>query len=68
MDDRVVTCRYLKSYNTQCTAEAVAADAEIILCSRHLAAAQRAIHAAYSRVGAQGASRPASGGTRRRTA
>lgn len=47
MPDRIVTCRYLKAYNTQCTAEAVAPDAELLLCARHLAAAQRLIHEAF---------------------
>lgn len=41
MPGRVVTCRYLKAYNTQCTAEAVDAGADIMLCARHLAEAMR---------------------------
>ena len=50
MSERVVTCRYLKAYNTQCTAEAVDPSAEVLLCVRHLAEAQRLIHAAFQRV------------------
>ena len=49
MSERIVTCRYLKAYNTQCTAEAVDPSAELLLCARHLAEAQRLIHAAFQR-------------------
>ena len=49
MPERVVTCRVLKAYNTQCTAEAVDPNAELLICARHLAEAQRLIHAAFQR-------------------
>lgn len=45
-EPRRVTCRYLRGHgNTEvrCTAEAVDEDAEIELCTRHLAAAWRII-------------------------
>lgn len=49
MPERIVTCRVLKAYNTQCTGEAVDPDAELKICARHLAEAQRLIHAAFQR-------------------
>lgn len=36
---RLVTCRYLNRHADQCTGEAVQPDAEVLLCTRHLAAA-----------------------------
>lgn len=59
MADRIVTCRYLKAYETQCTGEAVDPTAEVLLCARHLAAAQRLIDTAFRRAGLPGAPRPA---------
>ncbi|MET9876553.1 hypothetical protein ABZZ36_18290 [Actinacidiphila glaucinigra] len=49
MTAQYVTCRVLSGRGNQCTAEAVDAEAELKICSRHLAEAQRLIHAAYSR-------------------
>ncbi|MFD9211615.1 hypothetical protein ACFVY9_00565 [Streptomyces sp. NPDC059544] len=49
MADRIVTCRYLKAYNTQCTAEAIDPDGEVLLCIRHYAAAVRTVEAAQRR-------------------
>jgi hypothetical protein len=45
---RKTTCRYLKAFGHQCTGEAVDPDAEILLCVRHLAEAQRLIASALS--------------------
>lgn len=49
MTAQYVTCRVLSGRGNQCTAEAVDPEAELKICSRHLAEAQRLIHAAYSR-------------------
>ncbi|WP_165906273.1 hypothetical protein [Streptomyces sp. Z26] len=49
MTERRITCRYLKAYDTQCTAEAVDPGGEVLLCIRHLAAAQRLVGAAVAR-------------------
>lgn len=43
------TCRVLNRHGNQCTAEAVDPTAELLICTRHLAAAQRLIHEAYRR-------------------
>jgi hypothetical protein len=42
-----VTCRVLSGRGTQCTAEAVDPNAELKICVRHLAEAQRLIHEAF---------------------
>lgn len=49
MADRVVTCRYLKAYNTQCTAEAIDPNGEVLICIRHYAAAVRTVREAQDR-------------------
>lgn len=49
MADRIVTCRYLKAFNTQCTAEAIDPDGEVLICIRHYAAAVRTVSAAQER-------------------
>jgi hypothetical protein len=43
MPDRIVTCRYTKAFGQMCTAEAVDPQAEVLLCTAHLAAAQRLV-------------------------
>lgn len=48
-----VTCRVQNGRGVQCTAEAVDPDAELKICSRHLAEAQRLIHDAMRKVGAK---------------
>lgn len=47
-ESRKTTCRYLKSFGHQCTAEAVDPRGDILLCIRHLADAQQLIAAAVS--------------------
>jgi hypothetical protein len=47
---KYVTCRVLSGRGVQCTAEAVDPEADLKICSRHLAEAQRIIHEAYARV------------------
>lgn len=49
MSERIVTCRYTKPFGHQCTAEAVDPEAEILLCTAHLAAAQRLIQDAMAK-------------------
>jgi hypothetical protein len=44
-----VTCRILKRSGNQCTAEAVDPSAELLICTGHLAKAQRLIHEAFRR-------------------
>lgn len=41
----LVTCRYLRRNNEQCTGEAIdgAADSEIVLCQKHAAAVMRQV-------------------------
>ncbi len=41
MENRIVRCRILGRQGNQCTAEAVLADGEILLCSKHLGQALR---------------------------
>lgn len=53
MPERIVTCRVLSGRGTQCTGEAVAPDAELKICARHLAEAQRLIHEAFSKARAR---------------
>jgi hypothetical protein len=48
-DNRIVTCRVLNRYGHQCTGEAVDPEGELLICVRHLAMAQRLIHAAFRR-------------------
>lgn len=47
MPGRIVTCRVLSGRGVQCTGEAVVPDAELKICARHLAEAQRLIHEAF---------------------
>ena len=49
MSGRVVTCRVLSGRGVQCTGEAVDPGAELKICARHLAEAQRLIHEAFQR-------------------
>jgi len=49
MPERFVTCRVVNGRGVQCTAEAVDAGAELKICVRHLAEAQRLIHSAFQR-------------------
>ena len=44
-----VTCRVLNGRGNQCTGEAVDPTAELKICARHLAEAQRLIHEAFQR-------------------
>lgn len=37
MPPRLVRCRYLRLTGNQCTGEAVQQDADILLCTKHLA-------------------------------
>lgn len=46
-----VTCRVLSGKGNQCTAEAVDPAAELLICTRHLAAAQRLISGALAKSG-----------------
>jgi len=46
---RIVTCRVLSGRGVQCTGEAVDPGAELKICARHLAEAQRLIHQAFQR-------------------
>lgn len=55
MSGRIVTCRVLNGRGNQCTGEAVDPDAELKICARHLAEAQRLIHAAFRRTRANDA-------------
>ena len=50
-----VTCRVLNGRGNQCTAEAVDPNAELKICVRHLAEAQRLIHEAFRRTRANDA-------------
>ncbi|GLP71063.1 hypothetical protein TUSST3_76830 [Streptomyces sp. TUS-ST3] len=49
MSERIVTCRVLSGRGSQCTGEAVDPNAELKICARHLAEAQRLIHEAFQR-------------------
>lgn len=49
MSERIVTCRVLSGRGVQCTGEAVDPGAELKICVRHLAEAQRLIHEAFRR-------------------
>lgn len=49
MASSYVTCRVLSGRGNQCTAEAVDPNAELKICVRHLAEAQRLIHEAFQR-------------------
>lgn len=55
MTDRIVRCRVHNRLNDPCSGEAVDPDAELLICTRHLAQAQRLIHAAYQRATDKGA-------------
>jgi phage terminase Nu1 subunit (DNA packaging protein) len=47
----MVTCRYLRRNEQQCTAEAADPDAEVLLCTKHLARAMRVYQDAVARIG-----------------
>lgn len=49
MTERLVRCRVHNRLNNPCTGEAVDPTAELLICSRHLAEAQRLIHEAFKR-------------------
>lgn len=49
MNDRIVRCRVHNRLGNPCTGEAVDPEGELLICARHLAAAQRVIHAAFQR-------------------
>lgn len=49
MASRITTCRVLSGRGVQCTGEAVDPNAELKICVRHLAEAQRLIHEAFRR-------------------
>jgi hypothetical protein len=49
MPGRIVRCRVLNRLSDQCTGEAVDPQAELKICARHLAEAQRLIHEAFRR-------------------
>jgi hypothetical protein len=46
---KYVTCRVLSGKGNQCTGEAVDPNAELLICTRHLAQAQRLIHEAFAK-------------------
>lgn len=54
MSAKYVTCRVLNRNANQCTAEAVDPDAELLICVRHLAEAQRLILGAFAKARAKG--------------
>ena len=49
MTDRIVRCRVLDRQSNPCSGEAVNPEAELLICTRHLAEAQRLIHEAFQR-------------------
>lgn len=51
MTERLVRCRVHNRLNDPCSGEAVDPQAELLICARHLAEAQRLIHEAFKRVG-----------------
>jgi hypothetical protein len=53
MPDRMVTCRVLSGRGVQCTGEAVDTEAELKICTRHLAEAQRLIREALGKARAK---------------
>jgi nitrite reductase/ring-hydroxylating ferredoxin subunit len=61
MTDRIVRCRVHNKLNDPCSGEAVDPDAELLICTRHLAAAQRLIRAAFQRAAKAGAGDGATG-------
>lgn len=61
MTAKYVTCRVLSGKGNQCTGEAVDPNAELLICVRHLAEAQRLIHAAFQRATKAGAGGGATG-------
>lgn len=48
---RMVTCRYLRRNEQQCTGEAVDPDGDILLCTKHLARAMSLFKSAAGRLG-----------------
>lgn len=53
MTERIVRCRVHGKLNDPCSGEAVDPGAELLICTRHLAQAQRLIHEAMQRVSAK---------------
>lgn len=53
-----VTCRVLSGRGVQCTAEAVDPGAELLICVRHLAEAQRLLQSALHGPGKSAPSAP----------
>jgi hypothetical protein len=51
MTERLVRCRVHNRRNDPCSGEAVDPQAELLICARHLAEAQRLIHEAFKRAG-----------------
>ncbi|BBA99253.1 hypothetical protein RVR_5793 [Actinacidiphila reveromycinica] len=49
MSERIVRCRVHNRLNDPCSGEAVDPDAELLICTRHLAEAQRLIAEAMGR-------------------
>lgn len=49
-----VYCRYLNRVSDQCTGEAVDPDGEVLLCSKHLAAATELVRRRLEAVGLAG--------------
>lgn len=49
MNERIVRCRVLNRLSNPCTGEAVDPDAELLICARHLAMAQRLILGAFAK-------------------
>lgn len=54
MSGRLVRCRVHNRLGNPCTGEAVDPEAELLICARHLAEAQRLIHEAFKRATANG--------------
>lgn len=57
MTARYATCRVVDRFGDRCTGEAVDPAAELLICTRHLAQAQRLIRDAVERAGAAGKTR-----------
>jgi hypothetical protein len=54
MTDRIVRCRVHNRMGDPCSGEAVDADADLLICLRHLGEAQRLIARAMDRARAKG--------------
>lgn len=53
MTERIVRCRVHNRLNNPCTGEAVDPEAELLICSRHLAEAQRLVSEAFAKARAR---------------